>query len=710
MKQQKKFFKKSGEKGKDRKETKDLAAQWINTVKQTSFSKLISSIRFKLIASFIIPIAFIIILGVVSFLVAATGIRNNYRESSAQTLEMTGKYLEFGLDSIEDSAIQYSVDKTFTKYFSGLYDTNVIEKSNAIAAISNTVSAKQVTDTFVGDIYLISDKVKSITSRYNSGENLYSGITESDTGQLLKSNNLKAMWIGYDDQVDSLLGADTNKYALRLMRSMQSANGYIIIDVSTDAVRNVLADLELSESGYLAMITEDGKEIMSEEGEEPMFYETKFYKKAFESEEESGSEFVNYKKKNYLFLYSKIENTGAMLCALIPKEVITRQADHIKLVTVVIAMIACVTAIATGVVMSNGMDKVIKGIISGLKKASEGDLTVEFTTSRTDEFRILINEIQNTFGNMKQLIQKASLSGMELKESSSNVSDTSAEFLKSSKDITSSIQEIEQGIMQQAKDAEECLQYMDNLSKKIIVVGENTKEISQLADNTKVSINEGTDCTNELNYQTKSTIDITTNIINEIEKLAEKSLSINNISDVISKIAGSTNLLSLNASIEAARAGEAGRGFAVVASEIRNLAEQSKHSADEIKHIINSIQEDIGNVLKTAQASGEVLQAQEGAVKNTTDSYQNINENVEKLVQRLANITENVGNIEEARVSTLGAIENISAVLEEIAASSNTVNQTSNEQLVSVETLNQSAKILNDNAELLLEAIQRFTI
>lgn len=70
-----------------------------------------------------------------------------------------------------------------------------------------------------------------------------------------------------------------------------------------------------------------------------------------------------------------------------------------------------------------------------------------------------------------------------------------------------------------------------------------------------------------------------------------------------------------------------------------------------------------------SNASEEVIKSQGEAVKNTTVSYQNINRNIEKLMKRLDDITENVRNIEEERISTLGAIENISAVLEEMAAS-----------------------------------------
>jgi len=56
--------------------------------------------------------------------------------------------------------------------------------------------------------------------------------------------------------------------------------------------------------------------------------------------------------------------------------------------------------------MSTSIDKTIKGIISGLRKAAQGDLKVEFHTNRKDEFKTLTEEIQHNSGELAEAIQK----------------------------------------------------------------------------------------------------------------------------------------------------------------------------------------------------------------------------------------------------------------------------------------------------------------
>jgi methyl-accepting chemotaxis protein len=251
---------------------------------------------------------------------------------------------------------------------------------------------------------------------------------------------------------------------------------------------------------------------------------------------------------------------------------------------------------------------------------------------------------------------------------------------------------------------------MEQLSQRIALVSNNTKGIAEIADKTIHNTKDGAVVTEHLNQQTKTTIKITTDIINKIEKLAEKTSSINSIVNVNNEIADQTNLLSLNASIEAARAGSYGKGFSVVANEIRNLAEQSQKSVNDIKQIISSIQDDTKNVVQITLEAEKALKLQDGVVKNTTESFHNISDSVEDLMTYLNHIADNVGNMEDARIGTMEAIENISAVMEEIAASTNTVNQSSNLQLSSVKTLNKSATNLNENAKHLVDAVSKFQI
>ncbi|MEE4208333.1 MAG: methyl-accepting chemotaxis protein, partial [Parvularcula sp.] len=92
-----------------------------------------------------------------------------------------------------------------------------------------------------------------------------------------------------------------------------------------------------------------------------------------------------------------------------------------------------------------------------------------------------------------------------------------------------------------------------------------------------------------------------------IDRVAEMSKKVTEITSVIESIAFQTNLLALNASVEAARAGDAGRGFAVVASEVRALAQSTASASKEIGKLISLSNDAIkGGVELNSQAAADL--------------------------------------------------------------------------------------------------------
>lgn len=113
------------------------------------------------------------------------------------------------------------------------------------------------------------------------------------------------------------------------------------------------------------------------------------------------------------------------------------------------------------------------------------------------------------------------------------------------------------------------------------------------------------------------------------------------MSQIISDIAGQTNLLALNAAIEAARAGEHGRGFAVVADEVRALAVRSQGSASEIAT----------NIARVQESMQQVLVSMKNVVEKTDKSLQGVFSADESLKSILTTTDDVFGLIDEIAVA-----------------------------------------------------------
>ena len=104
-----------------------------------------------------------------------------------------------------------------------------------------------------------------------------------------------------------------------------------------------------------------------------------------------------------------------------------------------------------------------------------------------------------------------------------------------------------------------------------------------------------------------------------IEDLKHLSNLIEEFADVINKIAGKTNMLSLNASIEAARAGEHGKGFSVVAGQVGELAAQSTKSSKDITDTVKQVHSFVEVMVKALNDMCEISKRQHEKTEAITD-------------------------------------------------------------------------------------------
>ncbi len=667
-------------------------------------------IQVKLIGAFMIPVILFVIIGFMIYSKCSTTLNSTYEASANTSVGTLEEYLGLGFENIELMATRLSINSAITSYYTGSEVKSESMLMDAKVALSNESTA----DKFIDHIIVCAKSGTACSEEGAIRGDVYNAFAESEEGKNVESEiGMGSMWISSHPAIDEVTGYDSDEYALSLVTVLKNNSnksvGYIIIDVKTSFIQDILDNAQISDNSIKGFVLEDGSQVLSGDSD-IKFTDTDFYQEALAGENLQGSKEVSYEGADYLFTYSRIEGTNMLVCAMVPQKEIMAGAQAILRYTLIAVAICAVIAIVVGSVLASGISKAIRKVNRVLKKTSDGDLTGQISMKRKDEFNVLSSSITNMIGSMKDLILKMTNVSGHVSDSAVQVGTNSEVLLEVTKDITEAVDYINSGISQQAQDTESCLEQMNGLAERINVVHENTDEISEIAQEAQGAIENGMVIVANLGEKVQGTTEVTETIIREIRELNKESIAINSIIGTINEIAEQTNLLSLNASIEAARAGEAGRGFAVVSEEIRKLAEQSGNAGNQIGEIINHIQERLAATIETAGLAGESVAFQTEALNNTVDVFKNISQQVSKLAEDVEKITQSVGGIEQAKEDTMNAIESISTTSNQTESASEELARSTEKQLQAVEVLNDAVKRLQMDAEDLDTSVSIFKV
>ena len=654
----------------------------------------LNSIKVKLFVAFLIPIGLFVITGILIYSKCSNALIDNSETSTYTTLSTLNEYFESGFEAASLIATRLSVNETVIYAYSGGSTNALINDAKVV------VSNESTADYLVAYITIIGEDFDTVSSKGVLKKEAYKAFVDSPAGQTVAASDKRITWIGSHPEMDEVLRYDTGAYAISCVMPFtdrfNKPAGYIIVDIKTEYIADVLAHADFGKGSIVGLINSDGSETTS--GKDGFtFFDKDFYQTALSSGQ-SGSKDQKYSGTAYSYVYTPVESTGGMVCALVPEDNILAGVKTIQIYLIIAILICAVFALVLGNLIANNISRAIILVNKTLKQTSSGDLTSTLHLNRKDEFKALSFNLTNMISSMKNLIQKMTHVSGTLSESADTVSGNAQVLFDITKNITEAVGYIDDGISQQSTDTESCLNQMADLAGKINVVQQNVSEIDTLTATTKSAVNDGMIIVTDLSSHVSDTTNVTKDIIEEINVLNQDALSINEIIATIEDIAEETDLLSLNASIEAARAGDAGRGFAVVADNIRKFAERSNDAAGEIRKIVGALQNRMAHTIKTAGKASEIVAEQEASLDSTIKIFSQIRDHVAQLSSDLENINTSIEGMELAKNDTMLAIESISATSNETEAAANELSKSVERQLHSVEELNDAVGHLQENA------------
>lgn len=345
-----------------------------------------------------------------------------------------------------------------------------------------------------------------------------------------------------------------------------------------------------------------------------------------------------------------------------------------------------------------------------LQAVKEGDYSKFLEPKSFGMLSGITSTINSMLSDIRALIEGFFDLSLSIVQASRKVGTTAGQAATSITEISKTVDEIAKGASEQAQQAMQGVQLVDKLSEQIDLVSQTYASVIQETSNIHNLNDIGLESVKILQEKSEESFNSTEKIFSVVEKLTNTTKQIGMFVQSIEDIAEQTNMLALNAAIEAARAGDAGKGFAVVAEEVRKLADQSRQSAEEITNLVESISEESQMAIQAMEMMRNVSKEQNFAVESTNKAFADIAEGTGSIVSKIEAVNDALSKMQVEKDNVIKAIENISSVTQETAASSQEVAATTEQQLKEIDDMRTDAERLDELVQELDKKLRKYKL
>ena len=117
-----------------------------------------NSIKVQLFLGFLIPVAFVTMVGSISYKNAEESLTTTFKEATIGSVKMGMKYLDFGFQQVVSEAKQMMLDNDLISYATGAYQNDATKSNSVFKTTKNDIVIKSAANEFINSISIVPKK------------------------------------------------------------------------------------------------------------------------------------------------------------------------------------------------------------------------------------------------------------------------------------------------------------------------------------------------------------------------------------------------------------------------------------------------------------------------------------------------------------------------------------------------------------------------